>query len=97
MGSRLVLLEFDDESSAEAFVENRHLPDQLGFEVQGMWFMTKLTCQCGGKRNNKDWGRGRRTGIPLCRRCRKPSRHWREGLMTRLRTALGYNLLEESN
>ena len=93
MANRMVVIEFSDPDAAQAFVQNHHLPEQLGYQVEGMYFVPTSSCGCGGKRDNKDWGRAKTTGIPICRKCRKPSRFWTEGIEHRLTHALGRNLL----
>jgi len=94
--SRLVLIEFEDKDSAQSFVMNSHMPEQLGYEVKGMWFLPrKKICECPGRANVKNWSRANRFSVPVCVKCGKPSNFWAKGLMTRLQIALGINLIEE--
>jgi hypothetical protein len=96
MAGRYVVLEFNDSDSADAFVQNNHVPHQLGFNIRGMFLSPTKFCKCPDKQRQdvKNWARGRRSGIWLCRRCKRPSQFHQEGLLERLKQALGYNLLE---
>lgn len=96
MAGRYVVIEFDDRSSAESFVANKNLPETLGFEVKAMYLSPDKFCECPDKRrqNNNNWARGSRSGIWLCKTCKKPSRFHQAGLKDRLIAALGFNLLE---
>ena len=93
MAGRFVVLEFDDPDSAESFVQNDHIPDQLGFKTLAMYVAPKKFCECPGKHDVKDWFKGKRTGLYLCRKCRKPSIHHKRGIVPRLQYVFGFNLL----
>lgn len=96
MAGRYVILEFDNKLNAEAFISQRAALDADGADVRGVFLSPDKFCKCPDKarQNNSNWARGSRSGIWLCRRCKKPSRHHQGGLLSRLRTALGNNLLE---
>jgi len=96
MAGRYVLVEFDDPSAAEAFTQNVTLSAQLDFDVKGMFLSPDKFCECPDRtrQGNNNWARGSRSGIWLCRRCKKASRFHQGGLMDRVKMALGYNLLE---
>jgi len=95
VAGRYVILEFDDSSSAEAFVENQHMPVHLGYMIMGLYVKPEQYCQCPDKKRQtvKNWARGKRTGLWLCRTCKKPSAFYRKGVRARLQEALGYNQL----
>lgn len=96
MAGRFVLLEFNDPDSAQAFVQNNHVPHQLGFSIRGLFLSPRKYCECPEKsrRQVKNWRRGKRTGIEICINCRRPSKHWSLGAVRRVEIALGTNLLE---
>lgn len=96
MAGRLVVLEFDDRDAAEAFVTNPNQPEQQGFKVRAMYLSPTKFCQCPDKQrqDGRNWTKGRRTGLFLCIRCRKPSVFYQRGLLERLKFALGLNLLD---
>jgi ribosomal protein L37AE/L43A len=96
MAGRLVILEFDDSLSADSFVENTNMASHLAYRVLGLYVKPETYCQCPDKRRQtvKNWARGKKTGLWLCKTCKKPSAFYSRGLMVRLREALGYNQLE---
>lgn len=93
MAGRFVILEFDDPQSAESFIENRYMPEQLGYRQLAMFILPTKFCECPDKsRQHADnWKRGKRTGLQLCVRCRRPSKFHTKGLMERLEHIFGYN------
>lgn len=95
MAGRYVLLEFDDRDSAESFVTNPSMPDQLGYEIKAMYVSPRQFCECPDKRRQqaKNWSKGKRTGLYLCMVCRKPSVHHQTGVLKRLQYVFGFNLL----
>lgn len=97
MAGRYVLLEFDDPDSANAFVQNNHVPHHLGFKIAAMFVKPVKFCECPDKtrQNANNWRKGRRTGLYLCVRCGRPSTHHQTGIFKRLQYVFGYNLLEE--
>jgi hypothetical protein len=92
--SQLVMIEFHDPDAANAFVQNAVLASQLDYERVGMWLMPQSTCECKLKPNLANWSRKNKAGIPVCRKCHKPSVVWRGGLGERLWVALGRNKLQ---
>ena len=95
MAERMVILRFEDVDAANSFVQNSTLPEQLGYEVKAMFLVPTKFCECPEKTrvNVKNWARGRRTGIQLCVRCKRPSRFHTEGIMARLEHVFGFNQL----
>jgi hypothetical protein len=94
MARRLVLLEFEDPDSANAFVMNDNIAGQLAFTVRGLFMLPTSLCECPGKKDIKEYARGKKSGIWLHRKCKKPSPHWVGGIDTRLAQALGHDLRE---
>jgi hypothetical protein len=97
VAGRYVVLEFDDSDSADAFIENENISAHLAFKVLGLYVKPLLYCQCPDKRRQtvKNWARGKRTGLWLCRTCKKPSSFYIKGVRARLQEALGYNQLTD--
>jgi hypothetical protein len=97
MAGRLVVLEFDDSDAADAFLENDHMAQQLDYERIGSYVLPRKFCVCPDKKrqNATNWARGKRTGIWLCKTCKKPSKFHESGILRRLEQVLGYNQLEE--
>lgn len=95
MAERMVILRFEDPDAANMFVVNEHLSEQLGFEVKGLFLIPMKFCECPDKtrQNAKNWRRGRRSGLQLCVRCKRPSRFHTEGIMARLEHIFGNNQL----
>ena len=91
MAGRYVILEFEDKEVAEKFVGANQQA------VLGMFMKPEKFCQCPDKRrqNVTNWVKGARTGLYLCRVCKKPSEHHQKGIMTRLKYVFGKNLLED--
>lgn len=96
MAGRFVVLEFDDRSAAESFMENHYMPEQLGYRPLAMFVVPTKFCDCPDKKrqNAKNWARGKRTGLQLCVNCRRPSIFHQKGLMERLQHIFGYNQME---
>ena len=94
MAGRFIILEFDDKNSAEAFVSMDLASD--GAKVRAMFMRPDKYCQCPDKQRHdvKNWGKGKRSGLYLCKRCKLPSIHHQQGIMGRLQYVFGYNLLE---
>lgn len=98
MAGRFVILRFDDRSAAEAFVENRHMPNQLGYKLFAMFLIPTKFCNCPDKQrqNVKNWGKGKLSGLYICRTCKRVSRHHEDGTLSRLQYVFGYNQLPSS-
>jgi hypothetical protein len=96
MAGRFVVLKFDDPDSANAFVANNHMPHHLGFSIMAMFVLPVQFCDCPDKRrqNIKNWARGSRSGIWICRVCKKPSVYHMKGLLERLEGIFGYNQIK---
>lgn len=89
MAGRYVLVQFDHKEAAEAFVAaNRGA-------IVGMFMRPDKFCECPDKKRQQanNWARGTRTGLYLCKTCRKPSVHHQRGIMDRLQYVFGWNLL----
>jgi hypothetical protein len=97
MAGRYVLLEFEDKDSAQAFVMNNNMSDQLGFGILAMFLKPTSFCNCPDKsrQNVANWKKSRKFGIYVCLRCRKPSIHHQKGILERLKYVFGYNILGE--
>lgn len=100
MAGRFVILEFEAKDSAEFFLEKLRVsedPDLEGAHVMAMFMRPDKFCECGTKRkqNVQDWAKGKRTGLYLCKRCKLPSIHHQQGIMSRLQYVFGYNQLPE--
>lgn len=96
MAGRYVVLEFDDSDSADTFCQNENLGANLGYRVNGLFVKPQKFCQCPDKKrqDNRNWARGKRTGLWLCKRCRRASIFHQKGLMERLLYIFGYNQLQ---
>lgn len=96
MAGRYLLLEFEDPDAAEAYAHNEYMPEQCGFRVVAMFMRPTKFCQCPDKtkQNNKNWAKGKRTGLYLCVNCKKPSIHHQTGILERLKYVFGYNILD---
>lgn len=96
MAGRFVVLKFDDPDSANAFVANNHVPHALGYSIIAMFVLPTKFCDCADKRrqNVKNWARGSRTGLWICRVCKRPSIFHMRGLLARLETTFGYNQIK---
>jgi hypothetical protein len=95
MAERMVILRFQDPDSANTFVVNEHLQEQLGFTPFAMFAVPTKYCDCPDKQRQHvaNWVRGRKTGWWLCRNCRRPSKFHTEGIMLRLKQVFGNNVL----
>ena len=95
MAGRFVIIEFDDPQLAQSFV-NSDVASQFDFKVRAMFLRPDKYCECPDKQrhNVQNWAKGKRTGLYLCKRCRKPSVHHQQGIMSRLQYVFGYNQLE---
>lgn len=96
MAGRYVLLEFDDPKLAEEFVYTPNVMPYGAFEVAAIFVKPKKFCECPDKQrqNGKNWTKGKRTGLYLCIKCRRPSAHHQTGVFKRLAYVFGNNLLE---
>lgn len=96
MAGRYVILEFHDKDAAEGFVTHPDLNQEWGYSVKAMFMKPDKFCECPDKQrhNVQNWAKGKRTGLYLCKRCRKPSTHHQTGIMSRLQYVFGYNQLE---
>lgn len=96
MSGRYVILEFDDRDAATVFIEREEVLSQLGASVVSMHLRPDSVCECPDRQrqDGRNWARGRRSGIFLCKQCRKPSRFHTSGLLERLKYAMGYDLRE---
>lgn len=99
MAGRFVILEFDDRKSAEAFVNfhQRHEKMTSRGKVMAMFMKPDKFCDCPTKRrqNATNWAKGSRSGLYLCKVCKKPSVHHQQGIIERLKYVFGNNLLEQ--
>lgn len=95
MAERMVILRFENTDQADSFSTDEALAEQLGYEVKAMFVVPTKFCQCPDKsrQNAKNWRRGRRTGLQLCVKCKRPSRFHTEGVMARLEHIFGFNQL----
>lgn len=98
MAGRFIILEFEDVDAANAFAGNKHMPEQCGYSVMAMFVRPDKFCTCPDRQrqNVKNWGKGKRTGLYICRTCKKPSVHHLTGILSRLKYQFGFNLLEEA-
>jgi hypothetical protein len=96
MAGRFIILEFEDVDAANAFAANRYMPEQCGYSVMAMFMRPKKFCDCPDKQrqNVKNWAKGKRTGLYICRVCKKPSKHHDQGILARLQYVFGFNQLE---
>jgi hypothetical protein len=96
MAGRMVVIRFDDRDAANMFARNENVANQLGFEVMGIYVLPTKFCECPDRlrQNAKNWSRGKRTGLQLCVRCRRPSAFHVGGLKTRLQHHFGYDQRE---
>lgn len=64
--------------------------------IEGVYFKPTRHCGCPRKQREdmKNWVKAKKWGIPICHKCRRPSRFWIEGIMKRLTLALGNSELE---
>ena len=92
---RYVLLEFEDTSVAQMFESNEYMPRQLGFRMLGSYARPTSFCDCPPKKriHLDNWARGKRTGLWICRTCKKVTRYHRTGLLKRIEDYFGYNLM----
>lgn len=66
-----------------------------GMTILAEYIVPSETCTCNrAKSNVSDWERGKMSGVPVCKVCRKPSPSWRKGILPRLEHALGRNQRE---
>ena len=95
MAGRYVILEFDDKDLAQSFVGSS-VKEQFDFRVTAMFLKPTQFCECPDKQrhNVQNWAKGKRTGLYLCKRCRKPSVHHQSGILSRLQYVFGYNQLD---
>lgn len=96
MAGRIVVLEFDSSAQAEAFYSNEAAIQHDGARLMAVFLRPDKFCDCPDKQrqNVKNWRKGKRTGLYLCLRCRKPSKHHQEGMLKRLQYVFGYNQLD---
>ena len=96
MAGRYVVLSFESHFMAEAFVSQEEAMWHDGAQLVGVFTKPDQFCECPDKRRQtvQNWARGKRTGIWLCKVCKKPSKHHQGGILDRLKMALGYNLWE---
>lgn len=97
MAGRFVILRFDDRDAANMLAVNKNLADQLGFKVTGVYILPTKFCECDDRlrQNAKNWFRGKRSGLQLCQRCRRPSGFHVSGLEGRLQHVFGKNQMED--
>lgn len=97
MAGRIIVLEFEDRAQAEEFVTNSKALEYDGAKVMAMFIRPNKFCQCPDKQrqNASNWRKGRRTGLYLCTRCQKPSKHHQTGILSRLQYVFGYNLMDQ--
>lgn len=93
MAGRYLLIAFRDADTAnqyEATLAFSTLEDH-GIRSLGQFYRPDVFCECPDKQrvHVNNWKRGKRSGIPVCSNCRRPSRYWRTGLLKRLEVALG--------
>lgn len=96
MAGRFLILEFDNRMDAEAFLDLDFAP-QHGAKVMAMFLRPDKYCQCSDKQRHdvKNWMKGKRSGLYLCRRCKLPSIHHQQGILSRLQYVFGYSQLKE--
>lgn len=92
MAGRYVILEF--EGSADQFLRDE-IVEQYGGKAIGLFLKPKKYCNCPDKKRQdvKNWGKGKRTGLYLCKTCKLPSIHHQQGIMGRLQYVFGFNQL----
>ena len=90
MAGRIVILQFDDRKEADAAL------DLMGEQVMAVFVKPSKFCECPDKRrqNASNWAKGKRTGLYICKVCKRPSIHHQQGMMDRLKYVFGKNLLE---
>jgi hypothetical protein len=66
---RLVLIEFDDNEMAEAFLKASDLPQLFEFNVVGVFIKPASLCECSPR--SEDSFRGAKFGLWACPNCRK--------------------------
>jgi hypothetical protein len=95
VAGRYIVVEFDDSMAADTFTQNQTMGSVMGYKVIGLFIRPEKFCQCPDKQrqNVKNWARGKRTGLWLCKRCKRPSVFHQRGIMDRLLHVFGYNLL----
>ena len=90
-----VLLEFDDEDMARAFVQGcvrSSSSSESMMRVHGVYKKPTVFCECvGGKKTSTAFTRGRKYGWWVCAQCAKPTKKWALG--NAWYTTLGANLL----
>lgn len=97
MAGRIVVLRFDKKEDAEYFVDSaKEEMEVRGASFFAMFLLPNQFCECPDKTRQTvaNWAKGSRTGIWICRRCKKPSQFHNRGLLTRLKYIFGNNLLE---
>jgi hypothetical protein len=103
--ARYVLLAFDKDSDADAFVknvqENNGAALVEGYDhgiiqafVRGMWQKPTIFCQCT-QIKGRGWTRGKKRGWWVCTKCARPSMGWARGDVWY--TALGTNMMPIAN
>lgn len=95
MAGRIVILEFKDPDAANSFVENDTMASQLGYTRLAVYVRPTKFCECPDKQrqNGKNWRKGKRTGLYLCIKCKRPSVHHQRGILSRLQYVFGFNQL----
>lgn len=88
--AKYVLLAFDDDAYADAFVEFGVGDHDIAATVRGVWRKPTKFCECVGVRA-KSFTRGKKYGWWVCATCMKPTVAWAHG--DAWYTALGTNLL----
>lgn len=92
--ARIVVLEFSTEEQSDQFIENMAPTARL----VGKYYMPppNLHCRCPAvsRLHIDNWRRHKKFGLFVCRTCKKPSKYWRKGALSRLQEALGTNLLD---
>ena len=71
---RYVVLKFDDNDDAEAFVQLALRDPIKEYEAMGLFAGPTQFCTCtGGRGRIHSWTRGQRFGWWVCKSCKKPS------------------------
>jgi len=95
MAGRFVVIEFDDRDAAQTFVDREEELKRQGATPLAMFIRPERFCQCPSRKrqNAQNWARGSRSGIWLCKVCKKPSEFHNKGVLERLVYVFGHNLL----
>jgi hypothetical protein len=96
MAGRIVILEFDDADAAQVFVDNEDQLKLRGARPIAVFMRPNRFCECPDKQRQHvaNWAKGKRTGLYLCKVCKRPSVHHQRGILDRLQYVFGFNQLE---